>query len=193
MTLGNKNFGFTLAELLIALAILGAIATFTIPKILVAQQDSKNNAIAKEAASAMSEAFQKHQLSGLVTTGTRVTHLTQYLNYVGVDTVSTIDNVQTAGSVPCAGSHPCIRLASGAVIRCSTGTFVGTETTNAISFLVDPDGSYSGTTDGPGKGITFFLYYNGRLATYGTLAAGSSYNGTPYTATPAYDPPWFSW
>lgn len=34
-------FGFTLAELLIALGILGVIATFTIPKILSAQQDSK--------------------------------------------------------------------------------------------------------------------------------------------------------
>lgn len=40
--------GFTLAELLIALTILGVIATFTIPKILTAQQASTYNAIAKE-------------------------------------------------------------------------------------------------------------------------------------------------
>ncbi len=39
--------GFTLAELLMALAILGVIATFTIPKILGAQQSSSSNAKAK--------------------------------------------------------------------------------------------------------------------------------------------------
>ncbi|MBL8031855.1 MAG: prepilin-type N-terminal cleavage/methylation domain-containing protein [Candidatus Doudnabacteria bacterium] len=41
--------GFTLAELLIALVILGVIATFTIPKVLYANQNTKYNAIAKEA------------------------------------------------------------------------------------------------------------------------------------------------
>lgn len=47
--------GFTLAELLIALAILGVIATFTIPKILTTQQNSKYNAMAKEVASSFAE------------------------------------------------------------------------------------------------------------------------------------------
>ena len=41
--------GFTLAELLISLGILGLIATFTIPKIVGAAGDSKYNAAAKEA------------------------------------------------------------------------------------------------------------------------------------------------
>lgn len=44
------NRGFTLAELLIALAILGVIAAFSIPKVLSAQQNQTYNAIAKEAA-----------------------------------------------------------------------------------------------------------------------------------------------
>jgi prepilin-type N-terminal cleavage/methylation domain-containing protein len=46
--------GFTLAELLIALMILGEIATFTIPKILSAQTNGRKNAIFKETISTLS-------------------------------------------------------------------------------------------------------------------------------------------
>ncbi|HEY9745532.1 MAG TPA: prepilin-type N-terminal cleavage/methylation domain-containing protein [Oculatellaceae cyanobacterium] len=49
--------GFTLAELLIALSILGLIATFTIPKVLVAQQDMTYRANAKDVAAAISAAY----------------------------------------------------------------------------------------------------------------------------------------
>ncbi|MGE0200649.1 MAG: type II secretion system protein [Candidatus Melainabacteria bacterium] len=45
--------GFTLAELLIALAILGVIATYAVPKILTAQSDSKKQAICKETLAAI--------------------------------------------------------------------------------------------------------------------------------------------
>ena len=46
----KQHPGFTLVELLIALAILGTIATFTIPKVLQTQQDGKFKSIGKEAA-----------------------------------------------------------------------------------------------------------------------------------------------
>ncbi len=52
----TKQYGFTLAELLIALAILGVIATFSIPKILNAQQNQQKNAIFKESIGAISAA-----------------------------------------------------------------------------------------------------------------------------------------
>ena len=47
--------GFTLAEVLLALAILGVIAVFTIPKVLISQQNSKKAAIMKEAISMMAQ------------------------------------------------------------------------------------------------------------------------------------------
>jgi prepilin-type N-terminal cleavage/methylation domain-containing protein len=46
--------GFTLAELLIALAILAVISTFVLPKILVAQQGQQNKAIFKETVATLS-------------------------------------------------------------------------------------------------------------------------------------------
>jgi Tfp pilus assembly protein FimT len=46
--MANKTqLGFTLAKLLIALAILAEIATFATPKILTAQQSGQNRAIGK--------------------------------------------------------------------------------------------------------------------------------------------------
>lgn len=53
---GKQHRGFTLAELLISLAILGVIATFTIPKILANQQNSQKKAVFKESISAVSNA-----------------------------------------------------------------------------------------------------------------------------------------
>lgn len=48
MFLHKKQSGFTLAELLIALLILGEIATFTIPKVLTASQQQQKIATFKE-------------------------------------------------------------------------------------------------------------------------------------------------
>lgn len=47
--------GFSLAELLLVLLILGNIATFTIPKVLSAQQSSQKEAVIKETIAALSE------------------------------------------------------------------------------------------------------------------------------------------
>ena len=50
-----KHSGFTLSELLIALAILGVIATFTIPKVLQSQADQATKAKFLETYAALSE------------------------------------------------------------------------------------------------------------------------------------------
>jgi prepilin-type N-terminal cleavage/methylation domain-containing protein len=184
--------GFTLAEILIALAILSVIATFTIPKIISNQQDGRNNAIVKETAATMVAAFQQHQQLGLLTTSMNASALFPYINYLKIDTTSLLDGLQTQGSVTCT-SRPCIALPNGAIIYPGVGVFSGTNTTNAIHFYIDPDGQYSGTTNGPGKSVGMFLYYNGRITTYGTADVGTLYAGGTIVATPAYDPPWFSW
>lgn len=58
----QRQSGFTLAELLIALTILGLIATFTIPKILVSQQKQTYNVAEKEAIASVSSACQLYSL-----------------------------------------------------------------------------------------------------------------------------------
>ena len=81
-----------MAELLISLLILGEIATFTIPKILTAQQNGSNNAAAKEVAAMLSESFQQYGLSNAVSASTNAQVILPYLNYVSRDTTSVIDS-----------------------------------------------------------------------------------------------------
>ncbi len=191
--------GFTLAELLISLAILGVIATFTIPKILSTQQNQKFNAVAKETAAMISGAYQAYQLSGASTTVMRTQDLTAYFNYASIDTTSQVDDVPGGTSFNCNGGFPCYRLHNGGVLYYWTDNFCnGTPT--AIAYGFDPDGVYSGTTNGTGKAVRFFLYNNGGLRTEGTLLSNTVWNNTGTSncnynrsAIPASDPSWFSW
>ncbi|MEB3285996.1 MAG: type II secretion system protein [Vampirovibrionales bacterium] len=57
---------FTLAELLIALIILGVIATFTIPKILTAQEDQKKTAVFKECIDTIQQSYYTGWLEGVL-------------------------------------------------------------------------------------------------------------------------------
>lgn len=161
--------GFTLAELLIALAILGVIATFTIPKVLNSATSGQNTAIAKEAASMVSGAFSAYQLNNTLTSGTTAGVLSQYMNYVSVDTSSTYTSLTACAS----GTYVCLKLHNGGVLHYhAANTFGGTSTTNGIYFNIDPDGA------GSTGAATFVQYYNGRLTTYGNRDTGTATGGT---------------
>lgn len=188
--------GFTLAELLIALAILGVIATFTIPKVLQSQQDGKYNAIAKEAVAMVSGAYSAYKLNNEPTASTSMGDLTPFMNYVKYETARTIDFVQTQTTRDCDGTvSGCLLLHNGAVLRYTLGGshFGGTASTNAMHFNLDPDGVSGGTTDGPGKAVAIFMYYNGRVTSYGDVASGTNSGGVSYSPNSTLDPPWFSW
>lgn len=72
--------GFTLAELLIALLILGEIATFTIPKILASQQNGQRKAVFKETLATISEALNTGFMSGELDPATNTS--TYFLNKI---------------------------------------------------------------------------------------------------------------
>ena len=194
-------FGFTLAELLIALAILGVIATFTIPKILDSGSSAGYNAKAKEAVSTVSQAYQLYKMNNTPNADTSCGDLTPYMNYVTVITNGIIDTSHSnLGTDPCSelNNHPCLLLHNGAMLRykaTGSGGFGGTGLTNAFWFAIDPDGKVTSTTttNGPAKTLPFWLYYNGRVKDVGNIDPNTVTEAGNYNPNPAGVPDWFSW
>lgn len=77
-----RKTGFTLAELLIALVLLGLIATFTIPKILGSSDSSQKQAVFKETLSAIQLAFNQAVVNDEIRTTADYDVFKDYLNHV---------------------------------------------------------------------------------------------------------------
>lgn len=187
-----------MAELLIALAILGILATFTIPKVLQSQQDTRFKAIAKETASMISGAYEEHRRKVGLSPSNSSADLTPYLNYASKDTSPancTFDWHPNSGETPAnCSTYPyaanILRLHNGALLFTDPNGFGGTGTTNVVWFMVDPDGKYTGKEDS----IWFMLYYNGRITSWGSCFPGTTDStGVWPCPDPNKDPAWFSW
>lgn len=191
----RRSGGFTLTEVLITLLILGEIATFTIPKIIIAQQNSRYNATAKEAVSTVSAAYQQAMYNSQITTSTTGGVLAQYINYVATTTASIDATPNDTGSQSCDSPYLCIKLHSGGVILFDKGSFGGNSTTNAIWFEFDPDGILTSNSTGtaPGQSVQFWLYYSGRVSELGSIAPNTTNFYQSQGPNPARTPSWFSW
>lgn len=194
----KSALGFTLAELLISLAILGVIATFTIPKVLVAQQNNANNANAKQMVAALSNAYQAYLRDGGSKTTMRTSDLTPYLNYLSIDNTVTLDALQTQGNLGC--PYQCLKFHNGGVLfYWLDGLCPGSNA--AGPFFFDPDGKITdGTTNGPGKTLALYLYSDGRVKTSATMDTGTNWSagggGTcnlSRNPDASLDPPWLNW
>ncbi len=187
-----------MAELLISLAILGVIATFTIPKIVQNSRNSQNSALAKEVASMMVNAFDQYRKNNTITSSTNVfAALTPYLNYVSVDTTSSMDDHALANAnYVCGGSLTCLKTHGGGTLFFDQNQrFDVTNPSNSILFFYDPDSRQTGEfTDSPGKSVCFVLQYNGRITSRALVVAGTPWGTGGQTLLPAnHDPSWFSW
>lgn len=186
--------GFTLAELLICIYILGLIATFTIPKLITPQQNSKYNAIAKEDISMVSAAYQQYQLLSGASSNTSIGDITPYMNYVSVSNSLVVDDVQGNSSFACSSTYPCLILHNGSVLHYgSTASFGGSSTTNANWFQIDPNGAFGGTTNGSDKAGGFFIYFNGLVTDEGDLKTGTANSVQSYSANSSKVLTWFGW
>ncbi|MBY0451029.1 MAG: type II secretion system GspH family protein [Cyanobacteria bacterium] len=161
---------FTIAELLISLAILGVIAVFTIPKLVSLNEDRKRAAIVKEVASMVSGAYQSYRLKATPSASTSGLDLLPFLNYR-----SATPMVSYSG--PLTGPGVFIDLHNGALINISGGGASGGSQPNAVSFggttakdylLIEvyPSGHYEGNPEL--NKVCFVLTYPGRLNTVPT-------------------------
>ena len=187
-----KQTAFTLAELLIALLILGVIATFTIPKVLQSQQSGEFKSKAKETVAMISGAYEAYKQENNITSSLVSGDLTRYMNYVNVKNSGATDKWETDGGSNNCGTAfwKCIALHNGAVLGYTNTENMSCTTNNcAIYYHLDIDG----VSNGVNNSVVMFLYSNGRITSWGTLAPGTVNDGGGYGPIPSYDPPWFGW
>ncbi len=183
--------GFTLAELLSALAILGIIATFTIPKVLNGSQRGQNLAMTKEVISSMSGAHQAVGLSTGLSSTTTLADFTQFLNYVSVDSSSTIDSsCAPTSALACSPvSVTCLKLHNGGVLRFNNNiTYNGSGNLNALFYQFDPDGAVNGE-----ESVTGWIYFNGKVRSTRDIDANTVNSQTTYNPNTSCLPDWFEW
>jgi prepilin-type N-terminal cleavage/methylation domain-containing protein len=192
----TANHGFSLVELLIALGILGILAMFTIPKVFQTNSNnsSKQTALARDAAHLIMAAYGQYKLTNSpVATTTKATDLTPYMNYVSLDTVSSIDGMFNEADITCATTRICLSLHNGGKLLLYNSGFNGSSTTNAVMLQFDPDGTANeSTTNGPGSSLKMVLYYDGTVKSRGTIFSDTVSGSVTYQPGSSYDPVWFT-
>jgi prepilin-type N-terminal cleavage/methylation domain-containing protein len=182
--------GFTLAELLIALAILGVIATFTIPKVLTAQQNQQKIAASKEVIAMLSGVYQQYTSANGYSASTSMNAMTPYMNYASVLTTGQMDDTWTNNNVKdCSSGFTCLKLHNGGTLFFDNGVnFAGTGGSNGIRVYFDPDSVRLTTPES--KSLLIILFYNGKISTWAQTGAFTDSKGMSGVGG---DPVWFNW
>ena len=182
----NKQQAFTLAELLIVLALLGIIAAFALPKLLQNSKLNQYNAMAKEAAMMVGQSYSLYQQNSVPSTTTRPRDLVPYMNGVSRPGGFSIDN-GNGGTMTCNINDNCLQLHSGAILAFASLAFPGTDPLAFMIFIFDPDGV------GSEPALRYALYFNGQMTDWGHLKPGSYSGYGPATADPTRVASWFKW
>jgi prepilin-type N-terminal cleavage/methylation domain-containing protein len=158
-TLKNRKRGlkgFTLAELLISLAILGVIATFTIPKILNAFSGKPDLAIVKEDYSAVYGLMQEYSLSG------QTNFKTYFFDHINaVKKCPTNGITEGCRTTPANTNNPDASTWPTALMPNGSTIHIIMYSNSRFALTIDPNGNKGPNTyyNGPGTGEVFASWY----------------------------------
>ncbi|XVJ51883.1 MAG: prepilin-type N-terminal cleavage/methylation domain-containing protein [Vampirovibrio sp.] len=179
---------FTLAELLVSLSVLGLVAAFAIPKVLISVSDQSTKAAGREAFAMINDAFMayKAEQGGIVDSGATTVDLVKYMNYkqaLSALTTPTLNAGLTAVNGVTAPTSA-IQLLNGLVVGYLAADTMTDNTSvvgkGTLGFDIDPDGP------GAAAPITIYLGSDGRaFAAYGYELGTSGTTANPLTANTA--------
>lgn len=110
--------GFTLAELLIALAILGEIAVFSIPKIVSSQQQGTKKALLRETIANLSAVYNTGYTQNEMPSGSKFSYISSHLNAVKIcSTNGSTQGCSTASKTSNWETYPTMVLHNGVHIH----------------------------------------------------------------------------
>lgn len=151
-----KKFGFTLAEVLIALAIVGVVAAMTIPTLSSNTKEQTNEAKEKVCVSDLESAFTMMMVQENATElaetkiwASNATAIDELGKYLKITSISSFSD----GSCP--DSYVCFETKKKAHVAFTKGTDGGT-------IIIDVNGSSKPNTDGVDK-MTYTLDSNGLM------------------------------
>lgn len=111
--------GFTLAELLSVMMILGVIMTFTIPKVLAASDDSRKKTVFREAIASINAIIYNGNITGQLQKGAADVYILNHINAIKIcQTDSSAQGCYAQGFSPFPAelTEPGVVLAGGAAI-----------------------------------------------------------------------------
>jgi prepilin-type N-terminal cleavage/methylation domain-containing protein len=192
MTYKQRSSGFSLIEIMVAIVLLGVLASILLPTLKTDISTEKNRGITLDAVAELAQAYVKYQKDALPDATTSADDLVQEMNFIRIINDSSY-NVQVAEATsplpcttlapcalwvsPCDAATPCVLLQNGALIQYDVDlTFAGTGyNSNALHFVVDPD------ADGDETATSLVMFFSGRMTTvrYAPMAVFDAADGLP--------------
>jgi prepilin-type N-terminal cleavage/methylation domain-containing protein len=177
--ISSSQRGFTLAEALIAVTIVGIIATMTIPTILVETQDNNSFIRVKALCQRLMEASSRLENVSPDNLDPTGEELLQFTNF---STRKTDGSTLLTGSTQaCSEDFPCYQFSDGSVVQTNN---VPPNQDDYTYFNIDPDGER-----GPREAMTVVYDHEmGRLTSYDALLADGFTSTPPASFVPFNDP-----
>lgn len=173
----SHSSGFSMAEFLGAMTMVGIISALTIPSLLLNTDNSAPLVQTKTIASQIQEATITYKTNNS-SAPTAMSDIASLLKYSSSFTSGTL----VTGGPACAAATPCYRFPDGSVLMASTWN----AGTNLGQFRYDPDGVHTATAGNPDRSaVILMLDYNiSRVTTW------DAYYGIAFTdnVTPHLDP-----
>jgi prepilin-type N-terminal cleavage/methylation domain-containing protein len=189
----RKN-AFTLPEMMIVVALIGAIMIMLVPKI-GSTDKYRRNAAMKSAIMAVANGLQVLKVKEDTTATTDLADIVPYMASVAPKTTGTIDHYLTGqAAINCAtAGNSCFQLPSGAVMATTgTATFGGTSSLNALLIILDSDGVEK-TGNAKSRSAGLLLSFDGQVTDAASSRPGTLVAGSAYTNCSGCNPAWLKW